>query len=89
MNTLVDQLAVFHHRMKECVLIDGWRLLAPSPLEEPVLLQESLKGTTSRASIEPNCNLTCRYAYGGLEDEEEFARRVAGVDSELTRIEFT
>lgn len=62
--------------------------MAPSPLEEAVLLQESLKGTASRSSIEPDCDLACRYAHGGLKDEEKLAGRVAGIDSELTGIEF-
>lgn len=59
------------------------------PAEATILLQKGFHGTAARTAIQPDGDLVNRGTNGGLEDEEQLARRVVLVDRDQTRVQLT
>jgi hypothetical protein len=71
------------------VRVDLRRVLAPRPLEQAVLLQETFEGAAAGAAVQPDGDLVHGLADGGLEDEVECSGGVVLVNGDEPRVHFT
>lgn len=71
------------------VRIDLRLILSPTPNEQTVFLKETFQRTTTRSSIEPNCNLIHWCTNCWLEDPEKCSRWIGFIDWDVSRVHFT